>query len=66
MFEHVGFKPLWPVVFFLPWLLLGLALMVESVRHQRFRVSALRISLSPRSGRREHGDHRRPSGPLQR
>jgi hypothetical protein len=40
LFQHVGFKPLWPVVFFLPWLLFGVALVVESVRHRRFGVSA--------------------------
>lgn len=25
MFLHPGFRPLWPVIFFLPWLLLGAA-----------------------------------------
>jgi hypothetical protein len=35
MFEHEGFRPLWPVIFFLPWLLLGAAYLVESVLHWR-------------------------------
>jgi hypothetical protein len=34
MFVHVGFKPLWPVIFFLPWLLLGIAFLIESVLHR--------------------------------
>lgn len=32
MFVHAGFRPLWPVVFFFPWLLLGIAFLLQSVR----------------------------------
>jgi hypothetical protein len=28
MLAHVGLKPLWPVVLFVPWFFLGLALLV--------------------------------------
>jgi hypothetical protein len=35
MFEHVGMKPLWPVIFFLPWVSLGFAYLLASVRQWR-------------------------------
>jgi hypothetical protein len=35
MFEHEGFRPLWPVIFFLPWLLVGAAYLLESMLHLR-------------------------------
>ena len=31
MFAHAGFRPLWPVIFFVPWLLLGLAFLLQSM-----------------------------------
>jgi hypothetical protein len=39
MFATAGFRPLWPVVFFLPFLILGIAYLVESVRHRRARAA---------------------------
>jgi len=35
VFVHTGFRPLWPVLFFLPWFFLGVAYLVESVLHRR-------------------------------
>jgi hypothetical protein len=32
MLGHTGFRPLWPAMLFTPWLLLGLAYLVRSVR----------------------------------
>jgi hypothetical protein len=34
MFSHGGFRPLWPVVFFLPWLILGIMYLIDAVRHR--------------------------------
>jgi hypothetical protein len=36
MFEYRGLRPLWPVIFFLPWLLVGVAYLLEAVLHRRF------------------------------
>lgn len=33
MFAHHGFRALWPAVFFLPWLFLGSAYLLQSVLH---------------------------------
>jgi hypothetical protein len=35
MFPHPGFRPLWPVIFFLPWLLLGAAYILLWALHRR-------------------------------
>lgn len=35
MFAHAGFRPLWPVIFFLPLFFIGVAFILESVRHRR-------------------------------
>ena len=32
MLGHAGFRPLWPVILFMPWFFLGVALLVRSVR----------------------------------
>lgn len=32
MLTHVGFRPLWPVVLFLPWLAVGVASLLWSMR----------------------------------
>jgi len=47
MFAHAGFKPLWPVIVFVPWIFLGLAYLLRAVRKSpisaaRGRVSAFR------------------------
>jgi hypothetical protein len=33
MFAHAGFRPLWPVVVFVPWIFLGLAYLLRAVRN---------------------------------
>jgi hypothetical protein len=32
MHPHVGLRPLWPVMLFAPWLLLGLACLLQALR----------------------------------
>jgi len=39
MFATAGFRPLWPVILFVPWLILGIAYLVESVRHRRAKAA---------------------------
>jgi hypothetical protein len=31
---HAGIRHLWPVIFFLPWLIIGVVFLVESVLHR--------------------------------
>jgi hypothetical protein len=52
MFEHAGFRPLWPVVAFIPWFLLGLAYLVRSAYRQEARPprKAVMARLRPRKG----------------
>ena len=52
MFEHAGFRPLWPVIAFLPWILLGFAYLVRSVYTQAMRAPgrSLTTRLRPRKG----------------
>ena len=38
---NIGFRPLWPVIFFLPWLSLGIACLVASVLHRRFATTQM-------------------------
>jgi hypothetical protein len=56
MFATAGFRPLWPVIFFLPWLILGIAYLLESVRHRRARAAPVVrgkvMSLLPAAWRR--------------
>ena len=35
MFENPGFRPLWPVILFLPLLLVGLGYLLDWVLHRR-------------------------------
>ncbi len=35
MFMHAGPRPLWPIIVFLPWFLLGFAYLLESVLQRR-------------------------------
>jgi hypothetical protein len=35
MVEHEGLRPLWPVIFFLPWVFVGVAYLLEAVLHRR-------------------------------
>lgn len=37
MFAHAAFRPLWPVVFFLPWLFVGAAYILEALLRRRSR-----------------------------
>ena len=42
MFVHAaGFRPLWPVILFLPWLLVGIAWLVRSLSHGKRQVHPL-------------------------
>jgi hypothetical protein len=34
MFSHGGYKPLWPIIFFIPWLYIGAAMLRESFRQR--------------------------------
>ena len=43
MFEHGGFRPLWPVIFFLPLFFVGAAYLLESVRHGRAWTALIRL-----------------------
>jgi hypothetical protein len=51
-FEHAGFRPLWPVVAFVPWFILGLAYLLRSVHTQEARAPARSRTrrLRPRKG----------------
>lgn len=46
MFLHAGPRPLWPVIVFLPWFLLGFAYLLESLLR---RVSQLPTGIIRRS-----------------
>lgn len=35
MLAHVGLRPLWPVMLFTPWLVFGLACLLQSMRRPR-------------------------------
>jgi hypothetical protein len=37
MFPHSGYRPLWPLIFFLPWVFLGSAYLGGWVLHRRLR-----------------------------
>ena len=58
MFEHGEFRPLWPVIFLLPWLLLGSASLLKALRQLRNRapaiprVSRLHWRVMPKESRR--------------
>jgi hypothetical protein len=43
LFQHEGFRSLWPAVFFLPWFLLGVAYLVAAMIHGRREVRALSV-----------------------
>lgn len=49
MFAHAaGFRPLWPVMLFLPWLLVGVAWLVRSLLPgEKQLVRAVRRTLGP-------------------
>jgi len=52
MFVHAGFRSLWPVIFFLPWVFLSGAFLVAWVLHGRvpYRRSRVRVSGSAAKG----------------
>jgi hypothetical protein len=57
MFMHAGFKPFWPVIFFLPWFIFGIACFLAVVVHRRRRAAPIvRVDgvLSEADGRRDH------------
>ena len=43
MFGHTGFRPLWPVIFFLPWFLLGAAYILQAIPGRRVRAAAVQV-----------------------
>jgi hypothetical protein len=47
MFSYGGYKPLWPIIFFIPWLYIGAAMLRES-----FRQRAVARPRRDRDGRR--------------
>jgi hypothetical protein len=51
MFVHAGFKPFWPVIFFLPWFIFGVACFFAVVFHRRRRAAAVErvAGVSPRT-----------------
>jgi len=36
---HIGLRPLWPVMLFAPWLVLGVACLLQAMRNGRGRAS---------------------------
>ena len=44
MLVHVGFRPLWPVIVFVPWFFLGLAVLLRHARKSPGRASAEALS----------------------
>ena len=48
MFAHVGTKALWPTIFFLPWLSVGIAYLFQWLRHRDRRLTS---SIRPSAGR---------------
>ena len=59
MFGHAGFRPLWPVIFFLPWFFLGIAYLFESVLRRRARTALIRRTYD-RDQRLRFRAHREP------
>ena len=49
MFAHTGFRPLWPVIFFLPWFLLGAAYILQAIAQRRVHSAPLRVNASARA-----------------
>jgi hypothetical protein len=52
MFAHTGFRPLWPVIFFLPWFLLGAGYLVQSFARRAVQGMPGRASGAVRAYRR--------------
>jgi hypothetical protein len=52
MLEHAGFRPLWSVVAFVPWLLLGAAYLLRAVHTRKVRAPRRTVTsrLRPRKG----------------
>ena len=48
MFVHTGFRPLWPVIFFLPWFLLGAAYILQAIAQRRVQSAPLRVNTGAR------------------
>src|ERR1700741_227338 len=42
MFMHAGLRPLWPVIAFVPWLILGVGLLLHAAAQRLRQPSALR------------------------
>jgi len=41
MFKHPGLRPLWAALLFAPWLILGIAYLLQALRHARGRAAHL-------------------------
>ena len=52
MFEHGGFRPLWPVIFFLPLFVVGAAYLLGSVLHGRAWMTLIRLPFGRQPGLR--------------
>lgn len=54
MYAHVGLRPLWPVIFFLPLVFVGVAYLLESLRHGRAWMASIhRLKPAARSVRHD-------------
>jgi hypothetical protein len=58
IFAHVGFRPLWPALLFLPLLLVGVAFILESVLHRRSLPAPIRPVSGLPSRNDRHPRHR--------
>jgi hypothetical protein len=47
LFQHEGFRSLWPVVLFLPWIVIGIAYLLGAMAHATKAVRPLLISGRP-------------------
>jgi hypothetical protein len=53
MFAHAGFRPLWPVIVFVPWIFLGFAFLMRALRNLPISAARGRASTLRREGREE-------------
>jgi hypothetical protein len=49
MFAHTGFRPLWPVIFFLPWFLLGAVYVLQAIVQRRVQGTPQRLTIGARA-----------------
>jgi hypothetical protein len=51
MFQHAGFRSLWPVILLLPWFYVGVAYLLTAMLHGKKEVAPLSLSSSKPSRR---------------